>query len=196
MARSVTSLCNMAFNLIGETDLIIDITTDKSVNADVCNLLYPEIRNQVLSDPQVEWVCARTRKKLSSTTAPDFGWSYAYTLPAGCLRVIAQIASDGDTRGIPWRRESNKLLTNQDECYILYIQQIRDVTQFSPYLAKAIYTMLASELATRISGNKVKANDLLIVYREEVLPNAVAANQAEQYIEDEEGHTKIADAGR
>ncbi len=196
MARSTTSMCNLALNLIGDKQRITELDDDQSVTANVCRLVFPEIRDQVLAEPSVEWVCARTRKQLTLlSSTPSFGWSYQYTVPAGCLRVVAVVASSGDTRGIPWRRESNRLLLNNNECYILYIQQIADVTQYSPALAKAIYVKMAAELATRVAGNKVKARDLLQVYLEEALPEAVAANQAEVYVEDEHGHTTWVDAG-
>jgi len=197
MARSKTSLINIALNLIGDKSRIANDTDASSEPARVAQLFYDEVLDQVLAEPLVEWVCARTRAQLTLlATTPAFGWSYQYTVPADCLRVIAAVASSGDTRGIPWRRESNKLLLDDNECYILYIKRITDVTQFSPHLAEAFCTKLASVLATRLAGNKVKAQELLGIYINDVLPKAIESNQAEVYVEDEEGHTNFEDAGR
>ncbi len=197
MALDATKLCNMAMSLFGN-DRINDIDED-TATANLCKLWYEQIRDEVLTEAGVRWRCASTRKKLSQlSTAPDFGWSYQYQLPADpkLLRLDYFVNEKGDYKRIPWLREGDAILTNETECRILYIFQLTDPAKFSPLLAEAIYTKLGSVLAGKIAQHPKKAEQLMMFYRQDVLLRAKAANGQETYIEDETGVDEWGSVGR
>lgn len=195
MPISETAICNLALSLFGNSR-IGDID-EQSITANLCKVWYEQTRNEVLSESGVEWVCAKTRTQLSQISDdPAFGWDYQYQLPADCLKIIGIVTDEGDIKNIPWTREADRILTNEEECYLLYIKQITDPTKFSPLLARAIYTLLASVLAARLAQNLQKSRELLLEYTEVVLSKAKMSNAEDGYLEEEEGAYDWEEAGR
>jgi hypothetical protein len=82
---SVVDICNGALNQLGATT-ILSLTED-SKNARLCNSRFTQVRDAVFrSHP---WNCLQKRQELAADTdAPAWGFSYAYTLPADCLRLL------------------------------------------------------------------------------------------------------------
>ena len=65
---------------------ITDIA-DGSTNANHCLRLYPALRDGLLRS--AHWNFAMTRVELAQdVTPPLFEFSYAYTLPADCLKLV------------------------------------------------------------------------------------------------------------
>jgi hypothetical protein len=97
---SVVDIANSALNLLGAST--ISALTDDSKNARLCNQRYEPVRNRVFRSHA--WNCLTKRVQLAQdTTAPIVEYSYAYTLPSDCLRVLKihtgvtdSIASDID----------------------------------------------------------------------------------------------------
>jgi len=194
MANSETNICNLALSLSGN-NRILSLTAE-SEEANVCELLYAPTRDEVLAHSGVNWNIAKARAELTETTEPDFGWDHAFTLPSDLLRVIAQVTDSRDRRLIPWQREGNTILTNDEDCYILYIKMVTDPVQFPPILYEAIYTKLAAKLATRLSKNPQRAQELMALYVGDVLPRARRANNEESYVTDEMGNDDWITEGR
>lgn len=215
MARSKTSMCNIALGMIGDKTTITNIDTHTSKAAIICRLYFEEVRDQVIADPRVDFKCARTRAQLAQLDDnPDFNWSYQYGLPADYLRLRRHVEDEadingylyltpGDTSSLPYTEETVKvddkdvqvLLTNFDECRILYIKQVENVALFKPHLAQAICTLLAARIALPL-GAADKAKDLLLQYEQLDLPMARKENQAGVYVQDEEGILVWGDSGR
>jgi len=90
---SVVQICNSALNQLGASS--ITALTENSKNARLCNERYETIRDAVFrSHP---WNCLIKRVQLAKDTdTPAWGFSFQYTLPADCLRVlqIRDYASD------------------------------------------------------------------------------------------------------
>jgi len=195
MALSETKICNLALSLSGNSR--ISSINDDGEKPETCKELYELTRDEVLADSGVNWRCAVVRTELTAfATDPDFGWEYQYQLPADVLRVISMVTDEGDQKILPWIREGDRILTDQDACYILYIKRLTDVTKFPPLLAEAIYTKLASKLAVRLSTNPQMSEFLLRQYLEVVLPKAKMANAEEGYIDNEDGEHTWSRAGR
>ena len=83
---SVVQICNSALNQLGASS--ITALTENSKNARICNERYETIRDAVFrSHP---WNCLVTRVQLAQDTeTPAWGFSYQYTLPSNCLRVLS-----------------------------------------------------------------------------------------------------------
>ncbi len=85
---SETDIANSALTLLG-AKAILALTQTDSIPAAMCNRHFPLVRDAVIR--AFPWKCARMRATLAQdATAPDWGWSYRYKLPASpnyCLRV-------------------------------------------------------------------------------------------------------------
>lgn len=205
MAASSTQICNLALSQFGQAR-INDIDGTDS-NSNECKLHYSQSLEELLSEPGVDWTFARTRAELSAEATPSFGWSYSYALPAKFLRLRKHTDQEyyldgmlylmqGDRPSYPYTIEGESLLSNKDECYVLYIQSITDPAKFPPMFVRALYMKLASVLAGRMAQNTKRGNELLEIYQTETLPTAIAANGSSDYVEDERGYNSVADAGR
>jgi len=200
---SETDICNMALGLIGDKR-IEKYGDDDLPRGKYCKLFYPQARDEVLVSSGVEWRCAWSRKGplAAVTDQPTFGWDYAYQVPTNpvCLRILGLVDgedSNDELLEVEWKREGDYILTNEDECYVLYVSQMEDSGKFPPLLVQAIQYNLAAKLSIPISGGDRQLHrDLLEEYERLVLPDAISANNAEGYVKDEKGEASWIEAGR
>ena len=101
---SVVDICNVALNQLGATT-ILSLTED-SKNARLCNQRFTQVRDAVFrSHP---WNCLQKRQELAADTiAPAWGFKFAYTLPADCLRLLRILDYDSN-----YKVEGRKILSN------------------------------------------------------------------------------------
>tara|TARA_R100001082_G_scaffold106113_1_gene78721 strand:- start:2379 stop:2975 length:597 start_codon:yes stop_codon:yes gene_type:complete len=184
---SVVDLCNRALDLLGAAN--ITSLTENSKEARLCNGNFDDVRDAVLrSHP---WNVAVTRKNLAQdTTAPDFGFTYQFTLPSDpfCLRVLSfwnsnvnneQAAYDSN---VMFKIEGRKILSNEGTCNIIYIGRLEDTEQYDSLLNKAISARLASEIAYGITGSNSVSQAMFGVY-ESRLKEAKGVDSMEGYPE-------------
>ena len=90
---SVVQICNSALNQLGAAS--ITSLTDNSKNARLCNERYATVRDAVFrSHP---WNSLIKRQQLAQDTAtPAYGFSYQFTLPSDCLRLLNLDAYNSD----------------------------------------------------------------------------------------------------
>lgn len=202
MATSPTEISNLALSLIGDMRIKdIDGTSDRE---QVCKLWYAKKRRELLSHPDVDWTFARVRGQLTAEATPAFGWGYSYVKPAKYLRLRRHTSDvtyytnalyyKGDMPSYPYTIEGQSILTNKEECFVLYIEDVTDPTKFSPLFEAALYTSIAAVLATRLANDPKQQIQLLEIYRSVALPDAMAADGSENY--EEEGYSRVACAGR
>ena len=168
MADSVVDICNQSLYLLGaQTITALD---DGTTIANLCNLLWPEVRDAVLSDHP--WNCCIVRDALAQdSTDPEYEYSYRYALPTDpyCLRVLSTnndkyIDHDGQA-AYPWEIEARFLLTEATDVSIKYIARITDVTQYPPKLVTALAAKLASELAFPVTKNAAQQRQMEELYQ-------------------------------
>ena len=142
---SVVQICNSALNQLGASS--ITALTENSKNARLCNERYETIRDAVFrSHP---WNCLVTRVQLAQDTdTPAWGFSYQYTLPSDCLRVLTILNYDAD-----YKIEGRKLLINESSVFMLYLKIETDVNQLDILLRETIAAGLASDIAYAITSN-------------------------------------------
>ncbi len=203
MATSETSICNSALALIGDAQITdIDGTDSRSTS---CKLWYEKKRRELLSHPDVDWTFARDRKQLTEEEAPPFGWSHKFAKPADYIRLRKHTGNEtylhnmlyyakGDLPSYPFTIEDQSILTNKEECFVLYIKDVTDPTKFPPLFEAALYTSIATVLATLLATNPKQQIQLLEIYRNVTLPDAMAADGNENF--EEEGYSRVACAGR
>jgi len=153
MADSVVEICNLALAKVASPQRISDLS-ENTLEAKMCNLLYPQVRDWTLRD--YPWRCALKRDSLAELDITNnTQYTYVYQLPTDpkCLRVLGLI--DNDTREfnpyLEFMVEGEALYCNYNPCVILYIQQLTDPKKYDPGLVEAISLRLAVELAVPIA---------------------------------------------
>lgn len=169
---SAVQICNMGLLKFG--DMTITALSDATREARACNVLYPLLRDQLTY--MYPWNFAMARADISAHRAddPDFGYDYAFTVPADCLRVWELYG------GAEWAVEGDKLLTNQEEeIYIRYIKRQEETGRFNPAFVGCLATLLGAELAAKIKGDKNHRLALLEEFHKIELPAAYRLNAIE-----------------
>lgn len=170
MAVSEVQICNMALTKIG-VDRIISLD-DAIKQAELCKESYPVIRDEFLGSHP--WNFSITRTSLAAeSTAPTWGFSKQFPLPADCLRVL-EVDTDFD-----WVREGNKILTDEPVLYIKYIKKEVDVSKYNPTFSEA----LSCHLAAHLCYSLVQSTTL----REQLLAEAKAKSQTARSFDAQEG---------
>lgn len=133
--------------------------------------LYASARDEVLRAYSWNFAIKRSAA-LATTTAPNFGYTYAYTLPTDSLRVLELYGSIS-----PWRVEAGILLTDDATAKVKYIAQITDTTKFSASFTNALLYNMASKLAIAFTGNVGIATQNYELYQKTVAEARLADAQ-------------------
>ena len=155
---SVVDICNSGLNLLGAST--ITALTDDSKNARLCNQRYEPIRNRIFRSHA--WNCLTKRVQLAQdSTAPVIEYSYQYTLPSDCLRVlkIHTGTTDSIESSIDYVVEGRKVKTNEGTVYLVYIALDTDPNNYDTYLQEAISAALAADIAYAVTNNATLANN-------------------------------------
>ena len=148
---SVVDICNGALNQLGASTILT--LTEDSKNARLCNARYTQVRDSLFrSHP---WNCLIKRVELArDTEVPSWGFSYQFTLPADCLRVLTILNYDYD-----YKVEGRKILANHGTVKIQYVARIEDPNQYDELLRETISSSLAADIAYAVtSSNPTAAN--------------------------------------
>ena len=142
---SVVQICNSALNQLGASS--ITALTENSKNARICNERYETIRDAVYrSHP---WNCLVKRVQLAQDSdTPACGFTYQYTLPSDCLRVLQIKDYNSD-----YKIEGRKLLIEESEVYLIYLAIETDVNQLDILLRETISAALAQDISYAITSN-------------------------------------------
>ena len=157
---STVDMCNSALNLLGAST--ISSLTEDTKNARLCNQRYEPIRNRVMRSHN--WNCLIKRVQLAQdSTAPVVEYSYAYTLPTDCLRVlkIHNGSTDSIKSALDYKIEGRKVVTDETTIYLVYIALITDPNEFDSYLREAISHQLAADICYAITNNSTLANNYM-----------------------------------
>lgn len=151
------SICSDALVLLGASP--ISSFTEGTDAALVCQRLYPDIRDSLLSTYVWSWSLTKTQLSRLST-APTNEWQYAYQLPGDMLSgVIAVFETNGTTerpRRYGWEIYGDELYTNMETVYIDYQQTVVE-SKMPNYFVRLLRTALASELAIVITDQASKS---------------------------------------
>lgn len=153
-------ICNNALSLLGNTT--ITTLTGESKASKLCAQFYHQVVNATLR--AYTWNCATVRSSaLTATTAPSFGFSYAFTLPADCLRVLT--IEDDET--IKFKVEGSTILTDEATCKITYIKRI-DIEEADSLLIEAISARLAATIAFALTNSTSTADAMWKLYKDKL----------------------------
>ena len=157
---SIVDICNSALNLLGAST--ISALTEDSKNARLCNQRFEPVRNRVFRGHN--WNCLITRIQLAQdTTGPVVEYTYGYTLPTDCLRVlkIHNGTTDSIESNLDYKVEGRKIVTDEGTIYLVYIALDTDPNTYDSYLAESISHQLAADLCYAITNNSTLANNYM-----------------------------------
>ena len=183
---SIVDICNGALNQLGATT-ILSLTED-SKNARLCNSRYTQVRDALFRTHP--WNCLQKRIALAvDTTAPTWGFSYAYTLPADCLRLLRILEYDSNHKV-----EGRSILSNSETMKILYISRVTDPNQYDELLRETLSSALGADIAYAITSNNTTSQNMIASYQEK-LRDARFVDSTEGYnVNPENGMTDVVSA--
>ena len=184
---STVDICNGALNQLGATT-ILSLTED-SKNARLCNSRYTQVRDAVFrSHP---WNCLQKRVELAvDTDAPAWGFSYAYTLPADCLRLLRILDYDSN-----YKVEGRKILSNTSSMKILYIGRIIDPNEYDESLRETLSAALGADIAFAVTSNNQTASNMYNLFQDKLKDARFIDSTEGQNIDQDLGMSDQIDAG-
>lgn len=154
MAFGQVDICNLALGMLGEET--IGSIDEASPRAGVCDNFYDHTVEEVLR--LHDWNCARARAELAPLVeTPPMEWNYYYQLPVGCLAVRA-VQDAGGSGGYAWEREGSRIVTNQEEVFLVYTTT---PLVFDSTLRSAIAARLAWYMAYKLTQSRAVQKDAL-----------------------------------
>ena len=157
---STVDICNGALNQLGATT-ILSLTED-SKNARLCNSRYTQVRDGLFRTHP--WNCLQKRVELAAdTTAPAWGFTSAYTLPADCLRLLKILDYDSN-----YKVEGRKILSNASSMKILYIGRITDPNEYDELLRETLSASLAADIAYGITSSNPVAQNMNTLFQDKL----------------------------
>lgn len=157
---SEVAICNGALTLLGAESIVA--LTDTSKQGVLCARWYEQTRDACLRGYPWNFAVRRARLNapLDSTDAdaPVWGFTYGFTLPSNCLRVLE---TDG---GVPFRVEGRVLYSDDSSVDIRYIMRVTDVAQFDPQFSEALAAKLAMVLAYPLTKSSTVREEMATLY--------------------------------
>ena len=184
---STVDICNGALNQLGATT-ILSLTED-SKNARLCNSRFTQVRDGVFrSHP---WNCLQKRIELAQdTTAPAWGFSYAYTLPADCLRLLRILDYDSN-----YKVEGRKILSNTETMKILYVSRVTDPNEYDELLRETLSSSLAADIAFAVTSNNTTVTNMYNLFQDKLKDARFVDSTEGQNIDQDLGMADVIDAG-
>lgn len=180
MSSSV-QICNLALTALGAGR--ITSLSDNTKQARALNAIFDMTRDAELS--LHPWSFAIKRAAIpASTTAPAFGWTKAYPLPADALKLV-QVGDSfvfydsGDYGGL-FDVEGGSVLTDQvSPLQIRYVYQVTNAGLFPELFGRALAAKLQYLVAEELTQNVTKKAEALQAY-EMAIRDAKRANNIER----------------
>lgn len=161
MAQSTVDVCNSALQRLGAASLTS--LGDNSREARQCNIAFDSNRRAELR--KNIWNFSIKRVQLApDAAAPDFDYTYQFTLPSDCIRVL--LTNDTD---LDWKLEGRKILTNRSDVLNLrYVADITDVSQWDPAFYDVVSVSLAIDMCEALTNSTNKRVALGNDYKEAI----------------------------
>jgi len=183
---SIVGICNGALNQLGATT-ILSLSED-SKNARLCNSRYTQVRDALFrSHP---WNCLQKRVQIAAdATAPAWGFTYAYTLPADCLRLLKILDYDSN-----YKVEGRKILSNTSSMKILYVARVTDPNEYDELLRETLSASLGADIAFGVTSNNQTASNMYNLFKEKLRDARFVDSTEGQNIDSDLGMSDVIDA--
>lgn len=172
MASSVIEICNSALTSVKANT--IASFSDGSTEANICAAKFDIVRRSELRKSY--WNFAIKDVELAKTVdAPIKYFQYKYTLPSDCVRLIS--VNDGLSF---YKLRGRDIHTDANECFISYIADIEDTSQWDPIFVDVVSARMAYEIAYAIVGSGSLVEQAHTIYRQKLM-EAKAVDQTEDF---------------
>lgn len=163
---SVVGICNSALIKLGATAIMS--LTEGSRNANLCLEQYDKLRDDLLRGHV--WNFAIERTKLARlAAAPDYGFAYAYQLPADWLRTVGVHDNDAGHGAARYRIEGRRVLSDASQLWLKYIARIEDPNRMDAAFREALAWKLAIDFAIPIVQSSTARSEAAEGYRRAVV---------------------------
>lgn len=162
-------ICNKALVRLGADQ--ISALSDGTPAANLCNLLYAPLRDELLSEHN--WKFNKVFVQLNAAaTGPLFRYTYSYLLPSDCL-TVREVEAD------PWDVSEGSILCNDSgPINVVYSQQVTDETKWEMKFGDALSWRMSMELALSLTQSTSMYEEM-----EKGLKNSLALARAYSSIE-------------
>lgn len=153
---SVVKICNSA--LVTLSANTINSLSEGSDEARACNVKWDIARRAALR--LHPWNFAIKRSQLARTdTTPAFRYKYQYTIPSNCLRVL-KVNLNGD-----YKLEGRNIITDSETCYIKYVYDNEDISEWDVLFVDLMASKMAVELAYTIPHKSTMLDRMFELYK-------------------------------
>ena len=184
---SIVGICNGALNQLGATT-ILSLTED-SKNARLCNSRFTQVRDALFRTHP--WNCLQKRIQIAAdSTAPAWGFKFAYTLPADCLRLLKILDYDSN-----YKVEGRKVLSNTETMKILYVARVIDPNEYDELLRETLSASLSADIAFAVTSNNTTSQNMYQLYQEKLRDARFVDSTEGQNVDQDLGMADVIDAG-
>lgn len=159
-------ICNLALARLG--DAKITTLGDATAQAQYCTLFYAQTVQELQTD--LDWqFCRKLSTVTADGTAPAFGYSSRFLLPADFLRVLRINGIDEDENFGKWEIIGGYIHTSlTGPIQLDYIASVTTTTLFPPVFIEVLTAKLAAHLALPLTGSKDLFDQMAKVYGESI----------------------------
>lgn len=166
-------IINAALSKLGEQALLA--ITDNSPPGKLANRTYADLRDALLRE--FPWNFATKRTSLAADVAtPAWGFSFQYSLPGDCLRLIA-LNNQSD---LNWRNEGGKIVTDMEApLEIMYVGET-PVASMDSTFRDALAARLAMEWAEPLAQTTTVVDSMATFYKNKLQVARAADGQEDR----------------
>ena len=117
------------------------------------------------------------------------GFTYAYTLPADCLRLLKILDYDSN-----YKVEGRKILSNTSSMKILYVGRVTDPNEYDELLRETLSSSLGADIAFGVTSNNQTATNMYNLFKEKLRDARFVDSTEGQNIDSDLGMADVIDA--
>lgn len=159
MAASDVFICNLALQALGQP--AITALTENSVAARECNRCYEHLRDLLVTTHR--WHFAEAQDQIAAeSTAPSFGYAYAFPWPSDCLRPLPP-----NDYTLDWKMQGRKILSDDSgPLDLIYLKRVADTAQFPATFTQYLALKMAHHMCEKLTQSNTKKASLAEDIRE------------------------------
>lgn len=137
------------------------------------------------------WNCLQKRIELAAdSVAPAWGFSYQYTLPADCLRLLVILDYDSN-----YKVEGRKVLSNTSSMKILYVARVTDPNEYDELLRETLSAALGADIAYGVTSSSPVTQNMYTLFQNKLRDARFVDSTEGQNVSPDLGMSDVLDAG-
>jgi hypothetical protein len=188
MIPSVVALFNLALNAVGTRDDVSSVD-ERSREAEVCRLWYPQARDTVLQ--AAYWASTKGFARLAvlaerttdtwSSTDPEPGFRFAYALPSDFIQPRYLSSYERFTMGLMLQGggDVRALMASTEQAVLCYTKRQDNPTLWDGQLGLAIAYSLAAHIGMPLHAKAQRVNNAIQIANQKIMEARVSAANSE-----------------